>query len=129
MSKEYKSKSFEEFVSSSKEYQTPKKMSDKNIEPKTGKMEKFLDDTKTNSNIMSKAKSATEYDPKAIAFSDFTSNKKAEKMQSMVKKNTADGSSTAKGEKPGLETMPNAKKTKSFDIDVTEYKPKYLSKK
>lgn len=129
MTKDYKSKSFDEFVTASKEYQTPKNMQDKSIEPKSGKMEKFLDNTKLSTNIMSSAKSATKYDPKAVSFADFTGTKKMEKLQNAVKKSASDESSKAKGEKLGVEAPPVMKKTKSFDIDVTEYKPKSVTKK
>lgn len=125
MSKVYQSKSFNEFVNSSKEYQSQKHFSDSDISPKTGKMETPIEGMKANHNVMKAAKSAVEYDPKAVSFSEFTDAKRNEKMQAYSKGDKYDGSSTKKGEQPGFEKLPSfAKPSKSFDIDVTKYSPR-----
>lgn len=124
MTKVYQSKSFKEFVNSSKEYQTQKHYSDTDITPKTGKMETPIEGMKTNHNVMNSAKSAVKYDPKAISFNEFTDAKRNEKMQAYSKGDKHDGSSTKKGEHIGFEKLPHAKPSKSFDIDVTKYAPR-----
>jgi hypothetical protein len=71
--------------------------------------------------IMDKMK----YSPKTVSYSEFTNAKREAKMQSMVGKNMTDGSSTSKMEELGVSELPAHKtSSKSFDIDVTNYKPR-----
>jgi hypothetical protein len=69
--------------------------------------------------VMNKMK----YAPKTVSYNEFTSAKRNAKMQSMIGA-TKDESTTKGMEKLNVSTIPSHKATKSFDIDVTSYKPR-----
>lgn len=125
MKNPYTAKNFDQFVGSSKEYQSQKHLSDSKIDPKAGKMETPIENMKVNHGAMNAAKASVKYDPKAVSFKEFTDERRNEKLQSYSKKGMHDGSYSHKGEDPGFEKLPSyAKPSKSFDIDVTKYKPR-----
>jgi hypothetical protein len=74
----------------------------------------------TTKDVMNKMK----YAPKTVSYSEFTSAKNAARMQSMVGSKVDDHSSNAKMENGYKSTLPSHKQQKSFDIDVTKYKPR-----
>jgi hypothetical protein len=63
------------------------------------------------------------YAPKTVSYDEFTSAKRNSKMQSMIGA-TKDESTTKGMEKLNVSKLPSHKATKSFDIDVTKYKPR-----
>jgi len=71
-------------------------------------------------NVMDKMK----YAPKTVSYAEFTNAKRNAKLQSMAGSDTKDESSKAKMEDLDLADLPSHKRERSFNIDVTSYKPR-----
>jgi len=131
MSKAYRSLS----SSSGEKYQKSQSMGNAHTEDKAkGTMEPlsasltFHGDKKskiTAKDVMNKMK----YSPKTVSYSEFTSAKNAARMQSMVGSKIDDHSSNAKMEKGYTSTLPSHRQERSFDIDVTKYRPRKAKSK
>jgi hypothetical protein len=111
--------------SSGEKYQGPQKVgNDHNEDKAKGTMEKPIAGSTHKSfstkNIMDQMK----YAPKTVSYSEFTDAKRNAKLQSMAVKSVKDGSSGGKMEDSHMAKIPHAKNQKSFDIDVTSYKPR-----
>ena len=126
MDKAYKSKNYDAFLSSGEKYQKGQKMKDSDIgEDVKGTMEKPVSGTKhapglTTKKVMDQMK----YAPKTVSYAEFTNAKRNAKLQSMVDGVTKDESTKDKMEDLNLSELPAHKREKSFDIDVTDYKPR-----
>lgn len=115
MDKVYKSKS----LSSGDGYQKAQNIKDHNIgKDVKGTMEKPVDGsfTKTTKNIL--------YAPKTVSYAEFTNAKRNEKLQSMVHDKPSPAPTKEKIEDRNLSELPGKKNQKSFDVDVTKYKPR-----
>lgn len=127
MDKAYKSKNYGSFLSAGKEYQKSQHAGTTTMaKDAKGTMEDlgFKQTPGIGKKIMDKMK----YAPKTVSYDEFTSTKRAAKMQSMIGSNK-DESSTKGMEKPNMAKLPSHKGHKSFDIDVTSYKPRKAKSK
>lgn len=124
MNKAYKSQDYDSFRSSGEEYQKPRSMRDANIGGDVkGTMEKPSFDVH-NTGIGKKIMDKMKYAPKTVSYEEFTSTKRDAKLQSMVGAGTKDGSSKERMEDFRVSELPKHKSEKSFDIDVTKYRPR-----
>jgi hypothetical protein len=125
MDKAYKSKNYDAFLTSGEKYQKGQKMKDSDIgDDVKGTMEKPVDGFKQNSGLGKKVMDQMKYAPKTVSYAEFTNAKRNAKLQSMVGAGTKDESSKEKMESFEMATLPAHKREKSFDIDVTDYKPR-----
>lgn len=126
MNKAYKSRSYDEFLNRGEEHQKAHKMGDKNIEGDVkGTMGVPTEDFKQNTSIMKKTMDKMKYAPKTVSYAEFTKAKRSAQMQEMVAAGgNKDGSSKEKMEEFKVAELPKHKGEKSFDIDVTKYKPR-----
>ena len=132
MDKVYKSKSYDEFRKRGEEHQKAQKMGDKEVgKDVKGTMGLPTEDFKQNSSIMKKTLDKMKYAPKTVSYAEFTKSKRNAKMQDMVSSGgNKDASAKGKMEDSKVAGIPKGGKSeKSFDIDVTKYKPKKLSSK
>ena len=126
MDKAYKSKNYDAFLSSGSNYQKGQKMEDSDIgEDIKGTMENPVSDTKHTSGLTTKkVMDRMKYAPKTVSYAEFTIANRNAKLQSMVDGVTKDKSAKDKMEDLNLSELPAHKREKSFDIDVTDYKPR-----
>jgi hypothetical protein len=126
MDKAYKSKNYDAFLSSGEKYQKGQKMKDSDIgEDVKGTMEKPVSGAKQTPGLTTKkVMDQMKYAPKTVSYAEFTNAKRNAKLQSMVDGATKDESSKDKMEDLDLAELPAHKREKSFDIDVTDYKPR-----
>lgn len=125
MDKAYKSKNYDAFLSSGEKYQKGQKMKDSEIgEDVKGTMEKPVAGFKQTSGLTKKVMDQMKYAPKTVSYAEFTNAKRNAKMQAMIGGATKDESTKDKMEDLDLAELPAHKREKSFDIDVTDYKPR-----
>lgn len=126
MDKAYKSKNYDAFLTSGEKYQKGQKMKDSDIgEDVKGTMEKPVSGTKHTPGLTTKkVMDQMKYAPKTVSYAEFTNAKRNAKLQSMVDGVTKDESTKDKMEDLNLSELPAHKREKSFDIDVTDYKPR-----
>ena len=125
MDKAYKSKNYDSFLSSGEKYQKGQKMKDSdNGDDAKGVMEKPVAGFKQTTGLAKKVIDQMKYAPKTVSYAEFTNAKRNAKLQSMVDGATKDESSKDKMEDLDLAELPAHKREKSFDIDVTDYKPR-----
>jgi len=126
MDKAYKSKNYDAFLSSGEKYQKGQKMKDSDIgQDVKGTMEKPASGASHTSGLTTKkVMDQMKYAPKTVSYAEFTNAKRNAKLQSMADGATKDESSKDKMEDLDLAELPAHKREKSFDIDVTDYKPR-----
>lgn len=126
MDKTYKSKSYDEFRNVGDDQQKPRSAGNKAMGADAkGVMENPVEGFKQDPSLMKKTMDKMKYAPKTVSYSEFTKAKRDAQMQSMVSAGgNRDDSSKQSMEKFSGATPPRHKTEKSFDIDVTKYKPR-----
>lgn len=121
----YNSNSYDDFLKGKDEYQTQRKMSDVSMKDDLGAPREMpTEDFKENPSWAKKTIAKMKYSPTTASFSEFTRAKKEMQAQAAVGHNR-DESTKLKMEDMGTEKRSKYMTgDKSFDVDVTEYKPR-----
>lgn len=121
----YNSNSYDDFLKGKDEYQSQRKMSDVSMEDDLGAPKEIpTEDFKQNPSWAKKTIAKMKYSPTTASFAEFTKAKKEMQAQAAVGHNR-DESTKLKMEDMGTETHPkHMTSNKSFDVDVTKYKPR-----